>query len=331
PAAPKTGSIKWTRSAQIENPTKSGGLDAVSCPLDKKTELCVVADEKGNVWISTKPTNTHAWHKETIDKIKGASLTGVSCPTASFCIVVDNQGYLSWTRHPGAGARFWTKPLHVDTTAPDGSTPGSDGYAGFAGISCPSASMCVAIDNAGQVVTSANPIGGLSAWSTTALAKTPVLSSISCPSTTLCVIGGSQRFYSTNPTGGTGNVISAITCQSITLCVGVGYGDGSLGLATATATPSGTASTWVNATVNAQIPSGNTQLLDAVGCPLSGLCIAADGADNVYETSTPLTGAWTAIKSPRKKSVSTWSSMSCDPKLCVLVDSRGWINTATVK
>ena len=53
-------------------------------------------------------------------------------------------------------------------------------------ISCPSASLCVAVDDVGNLVTSTDPSGGAGAWST------PVsigggLSAVACPSTTLCV------------------------------------------------------------------------------------------------------------------------------------------------
>lgn len=342
-ATTATNSIKWNKPVQVENPWNgAAGLDAVSCPLDgTTTELCVVADDTGHVWISTKPTNNHDWHKEKIDTVSGASLTGVSCPTSTLCVAVDNQGDVMSTTRPGAGAKYWSKPLRIDPTAADGSTTAIDGYSGIAAISCPTATLCVAVDNSGQVITSTDPTGAASAWTVTAITGAPVLTSVSCYSAALCVLGGSQRYVSTTPTGGatawtahgaiaTGSTISAIDCEALTLCVAVGFGDSSTALASGSSTPTGNATAWVPSVVNSSIPSGNAQLLDAVACPLIGLCVALDGADNVYETTTPVNGKWTTVTSPRTASVSTWSAIACDSKICTFVDSRGWIGTGTV-
>jgi hypothetical protein len=71
------------------------------------------------------------------------------------------------------------------------------------GMSCLSVSFCVAIDNAGSVLTTTNPTGGRGAWTITGLAGGPQYG-ISCPTVNLCVAtGGNDIYTSTNPTAGT--------------------------------------------------------------------------------------------------------------------------------
>ena len=343
-------SIKWARAVSLENPKKAGSFDAVSCtlaatnPITGKTvskkggkQFCAAADATGHIWWTSTPWKRRAfWKRVTIDKVKGASLTGISCPTTGFCVAVDNHGDVIFSKNPSGGAKDWSKPVQVDTTAAAGGGP-----AGFAGISCPSAKLCVAVDNAGQVATSSTPTAGVAAWTLAAIPNTPSLTSVSCPSTTLCVLGGGTRYDSITPTAGAsswtargailGGVIDALACPSVSTCVGVGYGDATTALATATATPSGPTSGWSTTTINTTVPTGNSQLLDSVACPAVGFCIAVDGADNAFDTVSPLTGGWAAIPAARKLATSTWSAISCDIKNCVVVDSRGFITSGTVR
>jgi hypothetical protein len=259
----------------------------------------------------------------------------VSCPTTSFCVVVDNQGNVISTKDPTGGAKEWSKPVKADATQAV-----SGGMAGFSGISCVSTALCVGVDNASGVVTSTNPTGPASAWTVSPLPNAPALTSVSCASLTRCVLGGSTRYYAFNPTGGvsawhsagaTDGVLQSMTCVTVKLCVGVGYGDTTTGLASATGTPTGPATGWINTTVNTMIPTGFSQLLDSVSCPGTTFCVAVDGADNVFDTTSPLTGVWTAVPSIRKRSASTWSAVSCDYKNCIEVDSRGFLTSGTVK
>jgi hypothetical protein len=346
-----TPSVKWAaRAVPLENPKKSGAFDAVSCtmatanPVTGKTtvnkagtQFCVAADETGHIWWTTTPWKRAAyWKRVTIDKVKDASLTGISCTSSSFCVAVDNHGDVIYSKKPDGGAKYWSKPVQVDTTAAAGGGP-----AGFAGISCPTTKLCVAVDNASQVVTTTAPTFGASAWTAAALPDAPVLTSVACAKATLCVIGGSTRYESITPTGGAtawiprgaivGGVVQSLSCPTISLCVGVGYGDSTTGLASATATPSGPTSGWTTTVINTTVPSGNSQLLDSVSCPTAGFCVAVDGADNAFDTVSPLTGGWAAIAATRKLATSTWSAISCDVKNCVVVDSRGFVSSGTVR
>ena len=55
-------------------------------------------------------------------------------------------------------------------------------------LSCPSVSLCVAVDAVGNILTSTQPTGDSSAWTATALDR-PRITSIACPSTRLCLAG----------------------------------------------------------------------------------------------------------------------------------------------
>ena len=97
-------------------------------------------------------------------------------------------------------------------------------------ISCPSDTLCVAIEN-GSVDTSTDPAGGASTWTQ----KTGVVTSghftgVSCPTTTLCVAVTSdgQVATSIDPADGStaawnavslGGQLAGVSCASSTACV----------------------------------------------------------------------------------------------------------------
>src|SRR5438445_10673591 len=70
--------------------------------------------------------------------------------------------------------------------------------------SCPSSSLCVAVDVNGNVVTSSNPTGGATAWRVTNVDGSNALTGVSCPSSVFCVAvdGSGNVATSSNPTGG---------------------------------------------------------------------------------------------------------------------------------
>jgi hypothetical protein len=79
----------------------------------------------------------------------------------------------------------------------------------FSAVSCPSTSLCVAFDQAGNVVTSTRPTEGFSSWRVTNVERSAGLfglGAFSCPSVALCVgvDGGGNVLTSTRPAGGSG-------------------------------------------------------------------------------------------------------------------------------
>ena len=320
--------IRWNKSVRVEK-SLYGGLDGVSCPA---TNLCVAVDQAGQIAYSTAPTNRF-WHLTAVDTAN--SLTAISCPTASFCAAVDDAGNLVWSRAPTGGRAKWSKPVRIDSaSAPAG------GPAGLTAISCPSAKLCVATDGAptGNVIVSTNPTGGAKAWTAARIGGTNslggTLASVYCVATTFCVATGSQHYYTADPAGGAsawhatggptaGGVLASVVCPATTICVGVGYGNSSVGLSDVTAKPTGGLTGWITTAITGTPPAVGAGLVDSVGCPSAGFCVAVDGFDDTYTTTTPLTGGWVGGAAIRPKSASQWSSISCLKTFCMVVDSAG--------
>ena len=339
-SAKVTYSMKWNKSAVLVNPTKGDGLDSIGCSSTAKTNLCVAGDLHGNVWATAHPSRPgKGWRRETIDNTSYA-ITGVSCPTTTLCVAIDSAGQVLHSTKPLDGATAWTKPARIDTATQPGGA-----YAGLSAISCPTATLCVAVDNAtnGQVAYTTTPNGPASSWHLVTIGQNVTLSSVSCSSATLCVIGGSERYYSTTPTGaasawkatgtlsGAAALITSLSCDGAKLCVGVGYGNGGAGLASATSTPTGTTTAWTPSAIGGDPPAQGAGLVDTVSCPVTNFCVAADTASNVYTTATPVRGGWSAPKRLKKASQATQSQLYCNKELCVEVDNRGTATYGVVK
>ena len=145
-------------------------LHAVSCV---SMSLCFADDGQGDVLSSTNPTaGAGAWSVN--DVAEGASLGELSC-VPGLCVVEDEGGILA-SSDPTGGAGAWVKA--------DGVEHGR--------LSCASAALCVAIPSGTNVGpwTSTDPTGGSAAWVQEAGPEDGAfLGSVSCASTSLCVIG----------------------------------------------------------------------------------------------------------------------------------------------
>ena len=141
-------------------------------------------------------------------------------------------------------------------------------------MSCPSTSLCVAVDSSGNVVHSTDPTDGASA--------------------TWTLVGGVD---------GT-QFINAVSCVSPSLCEAVD----DLGNAVTTTTPTAAASAWTVANIN----PGSAGTLDGVDCQSSSLCVATAGFGNVL-TGTPGTTTSTSSTSTATSTSTTSSSPAPEP------------------
>ena len=313
--------LSWSPSALIDpGPLAAGpaGLSGVSCP---SASLCVAVDRAGNVVSSTSPTGSaSAWTIAHVDPTSSSGciigschgLTGVSCASATLCVAVDDQGNVITSSSPMGGPSAW-KPVNIDSKSAGCGYSGN--CYGLTGVSCPSASLCVAVDAVGNVFTSTNPGGGASAWRTadvdgSSTFCTPAsgcfgLNRVSCSSASLCVAVDANLnvIMSTNPTGGRGAWkvtpvrhgglsplgLSGVSCASSVLCVAVDQG----GDAFASTDPTGGRRAWPLTNIDG---NGVYRYLTDVSCaPRTSLCIASDTAGNVVTSSDPVggPGAWT--------------------------------------
>lgn len=193
-------------------------------------------------------------------------------------------------------------------------------------ISCPSVTLCVALDTAGDLVTSTNPTGGSGAWVTfPGLVDDFGLGSVSCPTATLCVATDSltgEVLTSTDPTGGVGawqgatvdngDVLNGVNCPDASLCVAVDA-NGDTGDVLTSSDPTGGAAAW-SAAANIDSSGG----LDQVSCTVSRLCIAVGTGLSTSTNPTGGAGAWTTT------TALSASAVDCPTgHLCVAVDSDG--------
>ena len=126
---------------------------------------------------------------------ESTGILGLSCPSAGFCVAVDESGDIATLSNPGAQSPEW-QVVHVDgnldTRAAGGFDDGTENRE-REGVSCPSPSLCVAVDDRGNLLASTAPAGGASAWHIFNVDGRTQLDAISCaPATTFCAAVDSE-------------------------------------------------------------------------------------------------------------------------------------------
>jgi len=196
-------------------------LTSVDCVPAATRTFCIASDRNGAIFTSSNPAGGRsAWSKADVDG--STHISAVSCNGSKSCMLVDTAGFIWESTHPSGGAREWSKVLDQSfgpfdaVSCPLSSTlttcfvvgkSGSDGSVSFHGgfiassgdpnnllsLSCPSSHLCIAGDNAHNVLVNGNPLSS-SAYHRKAVAtSTAAIAPISCPSTTLCVaVAGKQ-------------------------------------------------------------------------------------------------------------------------------------------
>jgi len=179
---------------------------------------------------------------------------------------------------------FWSGAIPID--------PGTGSTGEFTGLSCTSASVCVALDAAGNLLTTTNPSGVGGEWTRTHLE------------------GAEQPENFTR---------GEASCASSTLCVFVG---GPVGGVFASTDPLGGPSAWTQETID-------VGALTDIACVAPSLCVAADGHGDVLTSTNPVSGAgaWTLHDVDGSEAI---YSVSCaSPSLCVAVDALGRVLSST--
>ena len=199
----------------------------------------------------------------------------------------------------------------------------------LASLSCPSASLCVAVDIVGNVLVSHDPAAATPNWSAPAnVDGTNGIFGISCPSTSLCVAVDSAGnvLVSHDPTAaaptwsapadvdGT-NTLEGISCPSSSLCAVVD----AAGNVLVSHDPGAAAPTW-----SAPLDIDGTNPINLISCPSASLCIAVDYAGKVVVSDDPgaTTPTWSAPANV--DGTNGIDGISCPSNsLCVAVDSAG--------
>jgi hypothetical protein len=282
---PTAGAKAWD-ATQLDSPLVAVQGD---CLL---SGLCVAINSSSEVLSTTDPTGgASAWTVAAI--AGGAGLTPVSCPSVALCVAASQSGDLLTSTDPTAGAHAWSNTVPRTPLVSCG-PHGEQCQAQLAGVSCPTASFCAAIDGAGDVLTSENPTGGAASWTATDI-DTPntsageQLSGISCPSQQLCVaIDPAGRIVtSTDPAATPSqwarstidphNFLDGVSCPTTTFCATVDQ----QGDVLTSQDPGAGAHAWTRTSL------GPGELA-AVDCPSARFCVAADyGGDVVIGTPPP--------------------------------------------
>jgi hypothetical protein len=116
------------------------------------------------------------------------------------CVVGEADGNLATSTNPLGAASSW-RVTHVD-----GRRQVTGDSADLSGVACPSVSLCVAVDDAGDVLSSVDPAGGRAAWKLVRLRglgeASPGYSDVACASVSACfAVENGTILTSTNPTG----------------------------------------------------------------------------------------------------------------------------------
>jgi len=181
----------------------------------------------------------------------------------------------------------------------------------FRGVACPASTLCVAVDDKSDIVTSANPTGGAATWHTAHI-PSATLSGVTCRSRTLCVAwGGSGIESSIDPAGGAGawtrasighGSVDAVACPDASLCLAI---TGANTLFTSTDPGAGERARWkltmshIDASYSHEL---GRSIVSALACPSVKLCVAVDSAGRVIASSHP-------------QRASAWSVADVDPRV----------------
>jgi hypothetical protein len=230
---PTGGAGAWTQTNLVapSSTQSGGGWDGVSCP---SPALCVVVG-RSVIATSTDPA-AGAWTVVPAPKdalfSKPDPLSAVSCPIASFCVAVGALGMTYVSTNPTAGTASWSG-TDADFFSAQICQQCTNLANSLVGVSCPTPSMCVAIDPIGDVISSSDPGAAAPAWTITALNDQWIpLDFVTCPSSTFCLAG---PHFSSSPSGGDGWVgagfthESAVSCPTVVTCVAVTGDDVSIG------------------------------------------------------------------------------------------------------
>jgi hypothetical protein len=209
-------------------------------------------------------------------------------------------------------------------------------------VDCPTATLCVAVDAGGNVITSVNPTGPATDW-TAADVIDSSLHAVSCASPSLCVAVSTagQLVTSTDPTGGaaawtTTKVGGVGYLGAVSCAVGVCAALDAEARILLSSDPTGGAGAW---TIGE--PSGGSLFLSAVDCSDSSLCVAVGAEphnlggglfvqENVVFTIADPVGPGRQFKKSYVGPRSFMQAISCPTtSFCLAVDKWGeaWSST----
>lgn len=144
---PEAGSGSWSIP---ENIAEENTLVGISCA---STKFCAALGNEGRLFVSTDPEgHSGTWESVSLEIGRGS----LSCAPGPgpFCTVIgsipgddEELGYASSSADPLGGESEWSAPTLIDPTNHRG------GEGAPIEVSCPAATLCVAVDKEGNVLT----------------------------------------------------------------------------------------------------------------------------------------------------------------------------------
>lgn len=218
----------------------------------------------------------------------GRDLAAISCASARFCLTEQQPGLqvnVLTSDDPAGGPSAWS--------APSLAIGGFTAVAGPGYLSCPAASFCAQLTEAGGIFISTAPARG-QAWTQTYGPPPYPLYGLSCPSARLCVAvgGGGEIITSTDPGARdatwhvarnrrVGWIITAVSCPTASFCAAVNVH----GEVLTSTDPAGGIAAWSVADVD------GTATLRSVSCPSAAFCLAQTRAGELAYSADPDGGA----------------------------------------
>jgi hypothetical protein len=287
---PTGGAAEW--------PVASFGKDAYHRVVCATSTLCV-ANEIGGSTIYVSINGGANWTPQS-----HTPMTPLTCAGADLCVATDFN--------PRGAILLSSDPVQGDWERTDFDRLG---VKALGGVACPSASLCLAVDEAGRVLASADPRGAAQAWHEEADLSglgAGALLVIACPTTGFCVAGDDDGGLFVRQSGwrrsrpGTGTAVNAVGCASPAFCVAADDGGRIL---------RSTGGGWE------LVRPADGQPLYGVACPSTALCVAV-GASGAPLVSTDGAATWSA----RQISVSNTPlfGVTCPTgDLCMAADELG--------
>jgi len=334
---PGAESPTWT--SQLIGPT--GSIFGVSCAPG--TSTCV-AIEGGDPNVLTTTTPAGSWNSATVDT--GKEDASVSCGSATLCVLGSfGDGPVLLTNDPGSSSPMWSGEIRLTpmestvevgcaatfcvavdndgelysdgdvftsnqnptVASPSWTSSRQDGYDALTSVSCPTTSLCVAGDNAGDVLTTTDPTAATPSWTVDRADPGIVIMAVSCdPSASLCVAVDNygQAVTSTDPTAANptwsppiqitpSSDLIGLSCPSASMCVAVDR----LGDVLISTDPTGHSYWTAQDVLPYPGPPNPPPRFVGLSCPSAGFCMAG------WDTSK---GQWGASSSTDPTDFSSW-------------------------
>jgi hypothetical protein len=191
------------------------------------------------------------------------------------------------------------------------------------GAACPTATLCVIVDDAGNVLESTDPGSPVPTWKSAAVDPGHALLAISCASETLCVAvdDAGTAFSSTSPASGVwqakpiaSSPLSGVSCPSSSLCVAV---DRAGELLSSTDPAAGVSASWTGG-----VAIDAADQLTGVSCADDSSCAAIDDGGQVLASSDPVVASSWASRPV--DALAGLAGVSCTaPGRCAAIDASG--------